>query len=110
MAFITIHTPADLDPLGRRNAHRLSRGMVNSRGSYESLLQRAGFRDIRATDITKEFLRISRGWYRARERHSDELSAALGEARVREMESDSRHNIEGILKGVLRRSLFIAVK
>jgi hypothetical protein len=110
MAFITIHAPPDLDASGRRRAYRLGPRMVNGRGSYVSLLERAGFRDVRETDITREFLRISRGWYRSRERHQDELRAALGDERVREMERDSRLNIEGIRVDVLRRSMFVAVR
>ena len=109
MAFITIHTPPDLHAGGRKLAYRLGPRLVNSRRDYVSLLERAGFRDVRATDITNEFLRISRGWCRARERYQEELRTALGDARVHEMESDSRHNLEGIVKGVLRRSIFIAV-
>jgi hypothetical protein len=109
MAFITIHTPPDLDAAGRKLAYRLGPRMVNSRADYALLLERAGFSRIQATDITKEFLRISQRWYRARGRHEDELRAALGDARVREIERDSRLNIAGIERGVLRRSVFIAV-
>ncbi len=108
MAFITIHTPADLGASGRRLAYRHGPRMVNSRSDYASLLERAGFRDVRCTDITNEYLRVSLGWYDARTRHGDELRKTLGEARVREMESDSRLNIDGIRKGLLRRSLFVA--
>jgi hypothetical protein len=84
--------------------------MVNSRGDYASLLERAGFRDVRAVDVTREYLRISMAWRRARDRHLRELRASLGEARVRELESDSRLNVQGIRLGVLHRSLFVAVR
>ena len=110
IAFITIHTPPDLDATRRRLAYRLGPRMVNSRGDYASLLERAGFHGVKATDITREYLRISRDKCRALERHQNELRAALGEARAREMQSDSRHNVDGILKGVLQRSIFTAVR
>jgi hypothetical protein len=110
MAFITIHTPSDLDAAARRLAYRHGPRMVNARREYVSLLERAGFRDVRAMDITRDYLRISRGWYRARAQYQVELRTALGDARVREMESDSRLNIEGIEKGLLRRSMFVATK
>jgi hypothetical protein len=84
--------------------------MVNSRGDYASLLERAGFHAVKATGITREYLRISRDKCIALERHQNELRAALGEARAREMQSDSRHNVDGILKGVLRRSILTAVR
>jgi hypothetical protein len=75
-----------------------------------SLLERAGFRDVHADDVTDEYLRISRAWHKARDRYRDELRANLGDARVNEMESDSRLNIEGIERGLLRRSLICAVR
>lgn len=110
MAFITIHTPPDLDAADRKRAYRHGPRLVNSSSDYASLLERAGFRDVRTTDITREYLRISRGWIRARGKYQTELRAALGDARVREMESDSRLNLEGVQKGLLRRSMFVAVK
>ena len=82
--------------------------MVNSRDEYASMLARAGFHDVRVTDVTKEYLRLSVAWQRAYERHLPALRASLGEARVREMQSDSRLNLEGIRMGLLRRSLFVA--
>jgi hypothetical protein len=110
MAFFTIHTAPGLDETGRRLAYRHGPRMVNSRGDYASLLERAGFREIRAADVTREYLRISLAWRRARDRHLSELRASLGEARVRELESDSRLNVEGIRMGLLRRSLFVVTR
>jgi hypothetical protein len=110
MAFITIHTPPDLDAVGRKRASRQGPHLVNSSSDYPSLLERAGFRDVRATDITREYLRISRGWYRARGRYQAELRVAVGDVRVREMESDSRLNLKGVQDGLLRRSMFVAVR
>jgi hypothetical protein len=110
MAFITIHTPRGLDAAARRLAYRHGPRMVNSSADYVSLLERAGFHDVRATDTTREYLRISRARYSALARHQDSLREALGEARFREMEQDSRLNVRGIRLGVLRRSLFVAVR
>jgi ubiquinone/menaquinone biosynthesis C-methylase UbiE len=109
MAFITIHTPPSLDAADRKRARRYGPHLVNSSRDYASLLEHAGFHDVRATDITSEYLRISRGWKRARDKYQSELRAALGDVRVREMESDSRLNLEGVQKGLLRRSIFVAV-
>jgi len=110
MAFLTIHTADGADTADRRAARYYGPRMVNASSDYQSLLARSGFHDIRAYDLTTEFLRISLAWERARERHADALIAALGEARVREMRSDSRLNIEGIRRGLLRRSLFVATR
>jgi cyclopropane fatty-acyl-phospholipid synthase-like methyltransferase len=110
MAFITIHTPPDLDTTGKRLAHRHGPRMVNSRLEYPIMLGRAGFANIRGTDITKDYLKVSRAWREARAKHRDELRAAFGDARACEMECDSRLNVEGVVKGLLRRSLFVAVK
>jgi hypothetical protein len=73
------------------------------------LLERPGFRVVRAIDITREYLRTSRSKCHALERYQKELRVALGEARAGEMASDSRHNLEGIQKGLLRRSMFVAM-
>lgn len=110
MAFLTIHAAPDADAAQRRAASKYGPRMVNSPADYASLLDRAGFRDVRAIDLTREFLRIGLRWDRARERHVEGLRAQIGEARVREMTVEGRANIEGIRKGVLRRSLFVAVR
>jgi hypothetical protein len=82
--------------------------MVNSRVDYAEMLRRAGFRASRSVDVTREYLRVSERSVRARNRHVAALTAALGEARVREMEHDGRLNLQGIRKGFLRRSLIVA--
>jgi len=110
MAFFTIHTSPGLDQTGRRLAYRHGPRMVNTRSDYAALLRRAGFREVRAIDVTREYLRISLRWQRARARRLPALRASLGELRVRELETDSRLNIEGIRLGLLRRSLFVVVR
>jgi hypothetical protein len=110
MAFITIHTPPSLDTAGRRRARLHGPHLVNSSSNYAALLEHAGFHDVQATDITTDYLRISRGWNRARGKYQAELRDALGDVRVREMESDSRLNLKGVREGLLRRSMFVAVR
>ena len=72
------------------------------------MLRSAGFRDVRATDVTREFRRINGRWLAARERHREELRAAVGEARLKELLADGRDTARGIELGILRRSLFVA--
>jgi hypothetical protein len=110
MAFFTIHAAPDLDEAGRRLAYRYGPRMVNARGDYAAMLSNAGFRDVRVSDATREYLRISRAWLRVTQRYRPDLRASLGEARVREMLADSRLNIAGIERGLLRRALFVATR
>ena len=109
MAFLTIHARPEANAAQRRAASRYGPRMVNSPADYATLLERAGFGKVRAIDLTREYLHISMRWDRARARHVEELRAQLGEARVREMTAEGRANLEGIRRGVLQRSLFVAV-
>lgn len=110
LAFFTIHAAPDLDAAGRRLARRYGPTLVNSRSDYVSMLERVGFRGVRAIDVTREYLRISRAWNAARARHAAGLRNQVGEARFHEMERDSRMNIAGIEMELLRRSLFVAIR
>ena len=48
-------------------------------GENERLMERAGFRQIRATDTTESAARIAKQWHQARERRKEELVAAEGD-------------------------------
>jgi hypothetical protein len=48
-------------------------------GENERLIERAGFRQIRATDTTESAARIAKQWHQARERRKQELVAMEGE-------------------------------
>jgi len=47
-------------------------------GENERLIERAGFRQIRATDTTESAERIAKRWHQARERRKQELVAMEG--------------------------------
>jgi SAM-dependent methyltransferase len=47
-------------------------------GENERLLERAGFRQIRATDTTESAVRLANRWHQAREKRREELIAAEG--------------------------------
>ena len=48
-------------------------------GENERLMERAGFRQIRATDTTESAARIAKQWHQARERRKQELVAMEGD-------------------------------
>ena len=48
-------------------------------GENERLIERAGFRQIRATDTTESAARIAKQWHQARERRKQELVAMEGD-------------------------------
>ena len=47
-------------------------------GENERLMERAGFRQIRATDTTESAARVAKQWHQAREKRREELIAAEG--------------------------------
>jgi len=49
-------------------------------GENERLMERAGFRQIRATDTTESAVRIAKLWHQAREKRREELIAAEGDS------------------------------
>jgi hypothetical protein len=48
-------------------------------GENERLMERAGFRQIRATDTTESAARLAKQWHSAREKRREELIAAEGD-------------------------------
>ena len=108
MAFYTIHAASGLSAADRNRTRRHGPRFVNARRDYTSMLRGAWFRRVVAVDVTSEFQRIATRWMRSRERHRDALITTVGDARFREIRSDSALTQRGIELGLLRRSLFIA--
>ncbi len=107
-AFYTIHAAPGLSAADRRRAWGHGPRMVNARYEYVTMLRSAGFSNVVAVDVTREFQRIATRWMRARERHRDAVIASLGEARFQEIRRDNAKFQRGIELGLLRRSLFVA--
>ena len=74
------------------------------------MLRSAGFPEVEEIDVTAEFGATARGWYEWRDRYAADLIAAEGEESFQERRSDSSKQLKGIEDGLLRRSLFIAVR
>ena len=109
LAFYTIFIAAGLSDADYRRAARAGPHAVRARrADHQDLLLAAGFTDIVETDLTDEFLRTARAWYRGREQHFTQLAAAEGEASVKQKQADSRAQIKAIEAGLLRRALFLA--
>ena len=109
MAFYTIFIPPGLSESAYRRAVKLGPPQAASRRrEHEELLRSAGLVNVSETDLTSEFLRITRQRLEARERHSTALRQSLGDSEFEEDQSQGRAQIEVIEAGLLRRSLFVA--
>ncbi len=109
VAFYTIFIPPGLSESAYRRALKLGPARAASRRrEHQELLRSAGFVAVSETDLTAEFLRITRQRLEARERHAADLRQSLGDSEFEENQSESRAQIEAIEAGLLRRSLFVA--
>ncbi|MDO8615677.1 MAG: hypothetical protein Q7T33_08070 [Dehalococcoidia bacterium] len=111
MAFYTIHIPAGTPPDHyRRTARARSPGLASWRRTQTDLLRTAGFTGIEEIDVTADFLDTTGRWLQARTRHADELSRSEGAQSLQRRLKDNRATIRAIQAGLLRRSLFLAVR
>ena len=109
IAFYTIFIPPGLSESAYRRALKLGPAQAASRRrEHEELLRSAGFVKVSETDLTSEFLRITRQRLEARERRATALRQSLGDSEFEENQSESRAQIEAIEAGLLRRALFVA--
>ena len=103
--FITPGLPERL----HRRALRAGPPAVASRGiSQVDLLLRSGFKSVKETDLTADFLKTARDWYEGRQSQETPLRGSCGDAWFEERQADSRAMIPAIEEGLLRRSLFVA--
>lgn len=111
IAFYTIFIPPGLDEANyRRVVASNEPPEVASSATQPALLRSAGFVDIDEVDVTGEFGRTARAWYEARERHASEMRELEGEAAFAEAQAGRRERLKFIEAGLLRRSLFTAVR
>ncbi len=109
MAFYTIFIPQGLSEADYRRAARVAGPSVTSRRREQrDLLRSAGFAQIAETDVTDDFLRITRALLEARERHATELRPSEGECEFARNHTWRRARVAVIERGLLRRSLFVA--
>jgi hypothetical protein len=105
-AFTTIHTPPDLTPAQHRLAG-VSGPPAVAGADPSRLLEKAGFTDIRAVDVTADYLATSTAWRSARLRHRDELRPLAPDVFDDRLERGARE-AQALRAGLLRRTLYLA--
>lgn len=68
-------------------------------------MQKAGFVDVRITDVTSGFLDTARAWIREFKAHESDVKAVLGEASWDDRQTSRASIASGIERGLLRRIL-----
>jgi hypothetical protein len=103
MAFITVEiTPGLSKAQHRKAAVRGPRAVVSTRPADE-LMSAARFSEVAVNDVTEDFLRTARAWFRGFDEHKDDLEQVLGAQEWAERQKDRRSMIEAIEEGLLRR-------
>lgn len=110
MAFFTIHLAPGLANAERVRARRSGPRAVEARGEHGSMLGRAGFDVLVEQDVTGEFLDTARAWLRESEMLTDVLTALEPEGGFDERQQDRRTMIAAVEDGLLRRTLYVAVR
>jgi hypothetical protein len=77
---------------------------------HGELLERAGFTDVVETDRTREFRDVARAWIDQWDRHRDALEELLGVEQFESRQGERRTQLDAVEHGLLRRSLFVAVR
>lgn len=99
-----------LDDRQRRQANRAGAVQVAARQEYVDLVGRAGFTDIVEVDLTEEYATTQRAWYEATEHRAEEIRQFVSDLDFAEAQADRRATLAAIAAGLLRRSLFTAVR
>ena len=102
MALYVIYIPLGLTRSLLGQARQAVHPATYTHSTYGRLLRSAGFSDLEEMDCTKEYLRVARAWYEARERHMDALARSEGESNYRERQADRKRGIEAIEAGLVR--------
>jgi hypothetical protein len=108
LAFLTIHEADGLSRADRREAAAAGPPAVLAR-DHHRLLRVAGFGDVVQTDLTAEYRRCARRWCEEAVARGPALRAALGDPVFEERQRDRELHLDAIERGLLRRSLFVAV-
>jgi hypothetical protein len=110
MAFFTIELAPDLGRSARRRGRAAGPRAVDARGDHAAMLQRAGCAVVVARDVTEDFLATARAWLGASEAHAAELAALEPPGGFEERQADRRAVVAAIEDGLLRRTLYVAVR
>ena len=103
MAFITVEISPGVSKKQHRKAAIRGPRAVVSRKPAEVLMTDARFTDVVLHDVTEDFLRTARAWFRGFDEHKDDLEQVLGAQEWAERQGDRKLMIEAIEEGLLRR-------
>jgi hypothetical protein len=78
--------------------------------SHDDMLASAGFVDICEIDCTEEFVTTQRSWNEQWDAHRDHLEDLLGEAAFVERRRNRDVQLRATVDGLLRRTLFVAIR
>ena len=109
IAYFNIFISHDAPVAEQRRYARANRGHY-SRAEQKALLRSAGFTGIVETGVTAEFGRTLRALHEANLRHAPGLKRALGADVFEDRQKSRVRGMDGVDTGVLRRSLFVAVR
>jgi len=110
MAFTVIEPTPGLDAKKRRRARLDGPVAVAVRTSYPSLLESAGFRDVEAVDVTKEYFATQRRTIDAFLSHETDLRSVYGDETYEEKRRMQEQSIRATDDGILSRSLYSCVR
>ena len=105
-AFTTIHTPPDLSP-AQHSLAGVSGPPEVAGADPAKLLERVGFVDVEAHDVTADYLAASLAWRATRLKHRDSLRPLAPEVFDDRIERGARE-AEALAAGLLRRTLYLA--
>ena len=110
MAFLTIHPAEGLTSYQRRQASRDGPVAVAVARPHRELLQAAGFIEITESDLSNEFVTVTQGWIEQWDAHRTELEVIWGQDVFRQRQQERRKSLHTTRQGILRRSLFTALR
>jgi hypothetical protein len=103
MAFITVEIAPGISKTQHRKAAIRGPRAVVSTGPADQLMSAARFSEVAVNDVTDDFLRTARAWFRGFDEHKDDLEQVLGAQEWAERQGDRKSMIEAIEEGLLRR-------
>jgi hypothetical protein len=74
------------------------------------MLRSAGFAQVEELDFTSEFATVAKDWIEHSDRNWDRLAAVMGTESLEERQRDRRAQLDAVEDGLLRRSLYTAVR
>jgi len=107
MAFFTITVAPGLTREDHARAVRTGPFRVAADHDMPTLLTRAGFTDVRETDVTEQYLSTAMTWLRVRDEHHGDLER-IDPERLAQQQRDMTEAVAAIRAGLLRRSLLQA--